>query len=179
MSPDGQDNIDAIVQSKCAFYFYNFHLCSLLMLCFSKHTMQLAAKTKVSKFIGERDPQTSRSSHVSVVAVKTETVDADEGRKRLSSPIVISSSEGEDSTPKSQPVKRKNFPSSLKKLDILNRASQKKMLSVKPTPRPTTSQPTTPHRKGKETASDTEEPVVDLPSSNQPLSETTVYLEDM
>ena len=134
------------------------------------------AKTKLSKVTEEHGPQTSRSSHAPVVAVKTEPVDMDEGLKSLSSPIVISSSEDEDPTPKAKPARGKNFPSSLTKQDF-SHALKKKKSSDKPAPQPT------PHptscRKGKE--ADTEEPVVDLPGSTQlePLSETTVYLEDM
>ena len=155
MTLDGRDtgNTDhAVVQSNCAFFSYNFHLCSLLMLYLSE---QLTAKT-----------QTSRSvSHVT--AVKTEPVDMDEGiQNHLSSLIFILSSEGEDATPKAKPAKTKDFPSSLKDLDILNRALKKKSQSVnlKPMPR----------RKGKEVAADAEEPVIDLPNKNQPLSEDTV-----
>ena len=36
-----------------------------------------------------------------------------------------------------------------------------------------------PRRNGKEVAADAEEPVIDLPSKNQPFSEDMVYLEDM
>ena len=99
----------------------------------------------------------------------------DEGLKSLSSPILISSSDDEDPTPKAKPARGKNFPSSLTKQDF-SRASKKKSSSDKPAPQPT---PPTSRRKGKE--ADTEEPIVDLPGSTQlePLSETTVYLEDM
>lgn len=143
------------------------------MLYLSK---QLAPKTKPSEFTGERGPRTPRSNHVPVIAVKTEPVDTDEGiQKRLHSPIVITSSEDEEPTPKAKPAKGKNHRSSLVKLDF---RALKKNSPSKPTPRPPPL-PTTPLRKGKETVVDTEEPVVDLPGSSQPLSETTVYLEDM
>lgn len=126
------------------------------MLCLSK---QPATKTQLSKFAGERGSQPSR---VPVVTIKTEPIDTNEGlSKHLSSPIVISSSEDEGRTPKAKPGKGKNFPSSLTEQDFIR------------TPRPA------PRRKGKEAAVDAEEPVVDLPGSSQPLSETTVYLEDM
>ena len=130
------------------------------------------AKTKLTKLTGERS---SRTPH-SVITVKAEPIDTNEGLMRLSSPIVISSSEDEDLTPKAKPAKGRNFPSSLTKQDF-SRASKKKSLSDKPAPQPTP-HPTS-RRKGKE--ADTEEPVVDLPGSTQPepLSETTVYLEDM
>jgi hypothetical protein len=136
------------------------------------HLSKKPSKTKLSKLTEELGSRTLRSSHVPVAAVKTEPVDTDEGLKRLSSPIVISSSEDEDPTPKAKPARGKNFPSSLTKQDF-SLALKKNSLSDKPAPRPT------PRRKGKE--ADTEEPVVDLPGSSRlkPLSETTVYLEDM
>lgn len=94
------------------------------MLYLSK---QLTAKTKLSKFTGEHNPQTSHlASHV--IMVKTKPVDTDEGvQNHLSIPMFISSSEGEDTTLKAKPAKTKYFPSSLKNLDILNRASKKKI----------------------------------------------------
>ena len=121
---------------------------------------QLTAKTQTS----------CSASHVTMV--KTKPVDMDEGIQNcLSSPIFILSSEGEDTTPKAKPAKTKDFPSSLKDLDILNRALKKKSQSVNLKP--------TPCRKGKEVAANAEEPVIDLPNKNQPLSEDMVYLEDM
>lgn len=132
----------------------------------------LAAKTKPSKFAGEHIPQTPRSRHDPVVAVKTEPVDADEGFHRgLFSPIVISSEE--ELTPKTKSTKGNNFPSSPTKEDF-SRASRKLSLLNRPVPRPKSL------GKGKEAAADTEEQDDDLPGgSQQPLSESTVYLEDM
>lgn len=110
----------------------------------------------------------------SKVLVKTEPIDTNEGlRKGLSSPIVISSSEDEElRTPKAKPGRVKNFRSSLTRLDF-SRASNKNSPSVGPAI-PVES---TPNRKGK--GKDSEEPVVDLPSYTKPLSDSTVYLEDM
>lgn len=128
--------------------------------------MQLTTttKNKLSKSAGECDPQTPRSSRVPAIVVKTEPVDSDEGHpESLSSPIVISSSENEEFTPKAKFAKGKNFPSSLTEQDFI------RARKGRPTPR----------GKGKETAAYIEEPVLNLPSSEQPLSETTVYLEDM
>jgi hypothetical protein len=160
---------------------------------------QLATKVKSSKLTGERGPQTPRSSQAVVVAIKAEPMDPDEGlRKRLSSPIVITSSEEEDRTPKSKPAKGRSFPSSLSKQDFTSiRASKSVSHSGRQTPGPTPglthlgkskevtdeTEPTlgsTRLRKGKEIAA--EERLVDLPGRpgrNQPLAETTVYLEDM
>jgi len=173
MTPDGQDIADVKASLRCVFCSYDFHLCSSSTLYLSK---QLAAKTKPSKLAEERGPHTPHSSHAPAIVIKTEPVDADEGiRKSLHSPIVITSSEEEDITPKARPSKGRNFPSSLTKQDFI-RAS-KSISPVKSMPRPTPRP--TPLGKGKETAAKTEEPLVDLPGSNQPLSESTVYLEDM
>ena len=132
------------------------------------------AKTKHSKFTGEHDPRTPSLSRVPVIGVKTEPIDMDEGLKGLSSPIVISSSENEDPTPKARPGKGKNFPSTLTKQDF-SCISRKNSSSVKPAPRPT-SRPVS-----RKKDNDAEEPatVVDLPGSIQlePLSETTAYLD--
>jgi hypothetical protein len=134
-------------------------------------SQQLATKTKLSKFMGERGARTPRSSHVPVVVVKSESVDTDEDhQKRLSSPIVISSSEEEGPTPKAKPAKGKNIATSPTKQEFIRPKAILSSESTKPTPQPT------PRRKGKEPAAETEEPVVD---KAQPLSETTVYLEDM
>lgn len=156
MTPDGRDKAD---NQRCVFYSYNFHLCSLSVFL----SQQLATKTKLSKFTGERDAQTPRSSRLPVVVVKSESVDTDEGlQKRLSSPIVITSSEEEAPTPKAKPAKGKNIPSSLTKQDFI--CAKDISSSTKPTPR----------GKGKEIAAESEEAAVD-----RPLSKSTVYLEDM
>jgi hypothetical protein len=172
--------MDGITLQGVFFCSNGFRLCPQSMLYLSK---QAAAKTKLSKSAGERGLRTPRLSQAPAILVKTEPVDTDEGLRnhlRLSSPIVISSSENEEPTPKARPSKGKNYPSSLKKLDF-SHLSKKNSSLVKLAPQPVP-QPT-PRQKGKEpkTAADTEDPVVDQPGSNQlePLSETTVYLEDM
>jgi hypothetical protein len=138
---------------------------------------QLPAKVKPSKFAADRGPQTPRSTHSPAVTIKAEPVDTDENlRKRLSSPIVITSSDEEVLTPKAKPAKGRNFPSSLTKKDFV-RASKPDSSSGKLTPWPTIRP--TPLGKGKEIASETEERFVDQRGLSQPLSETTVYLEDM
>lgn len=145
---------------------------------------QLAAKTKPSTFAGEGSSKTPRSNRAPVVAVKTEPVDTDDAlhsapwpdldkkantRDRLSSPIVISSSDDEEPTPKAKSTKGKTVPSSLSK----QKSTRDLSASIKPVPRPT------PRKKGKEPAVDTEKRAVDLPGRTPPLSDTTVYLEDM
>lgn len=167
MAPVEQDHAD--VKTKYAFN----SCCYLRLLSLPYLSKQPTTKIKPSKFTGERGPQTSRSSHAPAVAIKMEPVDMDEGlQKRLSSPIVITSSEEEDYTPKAKPTKGRNFPSSLTKQDFI-RASKSVSLASKQTPGLTRL------GKGKEVAAEAEERLVDLPGRNQPLSETTVYLEDM
>jgi hypothetical protein len=132
--------------------------------------------TKLSTSAGER---TLRSTHAPIITAETEPIDVDEAsnlvakidrRSHLSSPIVISSSESDDPTPRAKPAKSKTLPSSLKKI---SRASDNLSPSIKTTPRPT------PRKKGKEPAVDTQKDIFNPPSSIPPLSKSTIYLEDM
>lgn len=146
-----------------------------LLIVHVVYSKQLATKSKVSMSAAYHSSQTSRPS---VVTVKPEPVNSDEDlRLSLYSPIIISSSEDEDPTPKAKPSKAKTVPSSLAKLNSSRALQDNLSPSVnvlpRPTPRPTY------RSKGKEAIADTKEPVFGQSPSNQPLSETTVYLEDM
>jgi hypothetical protein len=141
------------------------------MSCLSKQ--QSTPKTKFSGSKGEHISQTTGSRHAPVV--KAEPVDVDEGLRsppnigtkkseiRFSSPIVISSGESDDPTPKAKPSKGKAGPSSFNKQKS-SRMSDDLQAWIRSTP-----------GESKEPAVDTQKKRAVVP----PLSETTVYLEDM
>lgn len=136
------------------------------MLCLSEQ--RSTPKTKLSGSKGEHVPQTTGSRRAPVV--KAEPVDMDEGLRSppnigakkseicFSSPIVISSSESDDPTPKAKPSKGKAGPSSSNKQKS-SRISDDLQAWIET----------------KETVVDTRKKRAVVP----PLSETTVYLEDM
>lgn len=142
---------------------------SSFMLMSGSSSKQL---TKQSTSAGDCTP---RSTHAPTITAEIEPIDVDEGsdlvakidrRSHLSSPIIISSSESDDPTPRAKPAKSKTFPSSLKKI---SHASVNLSPSIKTTPRPT------PRKKGKEPAVDTQKDIFNPPSSIPPLSKALSY----
>ena len=163
MNPDGQNDADdAIVQTRCAFLL--LWISFVLMLCLSKQ--QSTPKTKLAGSEGGRVPRTTSSRRAPVI--KAEPVDeglrsppnisAKKSEIRFSSPIVISSSESDDPTLKAKPSKGKAGPSTSNKQKS-SRISDDLQAWIE----------------SKETVVDTQKKHAVV----LPLSETTVYLEDM